>query len=438
MAFVNYTDDKGCIMYCKPKNDVNSQYILGMDLDWTLIRPINGKIFPRDENDWQFMDDNISKIRDYITKGYKFVIFTNQGGLLKSKKGKKGIDMQQFKSRWTEIEKMFKIKYNIENIYLIVSLYDDYYRKPCIGMWDFVEKQLNGSINVNKSKSLYVGDMAGRKKDYSYTDLMFSINLNVPFQVPEVFYNSSKLVTHQYSTLLEKLNNDNKIFIPDVYKKYFETHNYKFENTKSLSRIYELLTDEKMYLFLYVGCPGSGKSSFLRKYFNEWYNIQTDKKLKYMSFDNFEGTKIKFKKEVMENMKQSVPKIIIDSTNGTLKGRNEYIKLANDLKLKENINYNVIVIYFDTSRELALHLNSLRSKENNICELQKTNSDCKKNIPVVAINTYMKKFELPRKTDELFDDLITIHFEPIFHNTNNNKNMDTSFLTFEKYNQLLC
>ena len=49
---------------------------------------------------------------------------------------------------------------------------------------------MNNIFNlINFEKSLYVGDMAGRKDDYSASDLLFAMNLNINFLVPEVFYN---------------------------------------------------------------------------------------------------------------------------------------------------------------------------------------------------------------------------------------------------------
>mmetsp|Transcript_16872 Transcript_16872/g.7999 ORF Transcript_16872/g.7999 Transcript_16872/m.7999 type:complete len:89 (+) Transcript_16872:149-415(+) len=65
---------------------------------------------------------------------------------------------------------------------------DDYYRKPCIGMWNlFVE--LNGEVDFQQS--MYVGDAAGRsafnerKKDFTDTDFKFALNIGLEFQTPE-------------------------------------------------------------------------------------------------------------------------------------------------------------------------------------------------------------------------------------------------------------
>ncbi|KAK6053072.1 polynucleotide kinase 3 phosphatase [Cooperia oncophora] len=44
-----------------------------------------------------------------------------------------------------------------------VSIGEGHYRKPCTGMWKELE-EANGEVAIDVSKSLYVGDAAGRHK----------------------------------------------------------------------------------------------------------------------------------------------------------------------------------------------------------------------------------------------------------------------------------
>ena len=95
--------------------------ILGMDLDWTLIKPIKGKIHPLDEHDWQFLYDaeHMRAISDKIAEGYKLVIFTNQGGLLNKKNGTGNgakMDVEGFKRRWHIIQSQLEKEYNIKRV----------------------------------------------------------------------------------------------------------------------------------------------------------------------------------------------------------------------------------------------------------------------------------------------------------------------------------
>ena len=216
MSFEESINENGHILFWQPENKyrMNSDKILGIDLDWTFIKPIKGKIHPIDADDWEFFEKDTTiiknKIKDKIDDGYKFVIFTNQGGLLNLTTGKMGIE--GFKKRWKHIYTKLQIEYNINSVYLIASLYDDFNRKPSTGMWDFVANSVNGNIKVNLDKSLYVGDMAGRKGDHSSTDLLFALNVGVNFKVPEVFYNDNKDRKNNTKVLIESIKNNDKIF----------------------------------------------------------------------------------------------------------------------------------------------------------------------------------------------------------------------------------
>ena len=67
-----------------------------------------------------------------------------------------------------------------------VSTGNTNYRKPSTVIWDFLETQ-NGDVTIDKSQSIYVGDAAGRAKnwapgkpkDFSCTDRMFAANIGV-------------------------------------------------------------------------------------------------------------------------------------------------------------------------------------------------------------------------------------------------------------------
>jgi bifunctional polynucleotide phosphatase/kinase len=352
--------------------------------------------------------------------------------------------------------------YNIESVYLIVSLHDDFYRKSATAMWEFVETHLNNNIKVNRDSSVYVGDMAGRKCDYAYTDLMFSMNLGVPFMVPEVFYGDAtgKLASNQTPKLIKDLEKNDKIFNARKYleddKEITKNHKTNYETVKMIKKYLEnnendteIDNKNEKILILYVGSPASGKSHFLTNYLPDF-----KKKIKYMSQDTFNGTPAKVIKTISQYMDTSSDTsigniIVIDNTNGTIKTREKYISLAH------NKGYKVMVIYFDTPKEICMHLNALRTKINNIyTELKtiprsnknknkddkdkddedynnvdvkddnvkddivkdnnKTDSDGNSNVPAVAIHTYWKKLEKPNKIDEHIDELFTIHFETIF------------------------
>lgn len=385
----------------------SSEYkILGMDLDWTLIRPINGKIHPLDEHDWQFLynAEHMRAIIDKVSAGYKLVIFTNQGGLLSKKVSK--MDIEGFKRRWNIIVERLKLLYDIKPMALLVSLYDDLNRKPCIGMWEYLEELMQAKYKntVNRGTSLYVGDMAGRKGDYSASDLLFAMNLGVDFQVPEVFYNidlECKLLSNKTSVLKNNVLEDKNIFNP--IREKISKRQSKI-NAATRDEILAMLEDKyKQSLVIFMGSPASGKSSWYASY------LKGITGLIYLGMDTFNGTLAKFHKEVETNLKKG-ENVIIDNTNGTSKARDKLANLAKGV----NKDIQVIVIHFNTEKRVCLHLNALRTKYINVCELQgKTN--CDNNVPAVAIHTYWKYLELVDIDKEHNVDIVyTLGWEPLF------------------------
>lgn len=262
-----YWYDSDVIM--QMQNSSREYKILGMDLDWTVIRPVKGKIHPLDEHDWQFLYDaeHMRTINDKIAIGYKLVIFTNQGGLLAKKGGK--MDIEGFKRRWQIILERLNKDFGIKPMALLVSLYDDFNRKPCVGIWEFLEELLldRNEIKVDRSVSLYVGDMAGRKGDHSASDLLFAMNLGVDFQVPEVFYgieDSSELVGNKTLVLKKNVLEDEHIFNPMIEK--ISKRQSKI-NAATRDEILAMLEDKhKQSLVILMGSPASGKSSWYEKY----------------------------------------------------------------------------------------------------------------------------------------------------------------------------
>lgn len=54
---------------------------LFLDLDHTLIRPLEGRTFPKDKYDWEFVPGMIERVTPYVADGQKVILITNQGGV---------------------------------------------------------------------------------------------------------------------------------------------------------------------------------------------------------------------------------------------------------------------------------------------------------------------------------------------------------------------
>lgn len=164
---------KSCIIK-KININKNAKYLACFDLDGTIIKTKSGKIFPENENDWEFCKNVIEKLK-MISKTHQVVIFTNQYGLSLGI-----VKLGNFAFKLEKISKQLDI-----SLLWMISTKKDNYRKPNIGMWEMVKKILP---NAKKELSFYVGDAAGRENDFSDSDKEFANNIGILFYLPEFFF----------------------------------------------------------------------------------------------------------------------------------------------------------------------------------------------------------------------------------------------------------
>lgn len=170
-----------------------SPRILSLDLDGTLIQPTNPAAkFCETASDWKWVHPSVpSIIREWhATKGYKVVLFSNQKGVSTGKQ-----DAATVCARALAVAKAIDVPMQI-----FLAPAQDFFRKPCVGMWWLMAAKCNGGVAVDMAQSVYVGDAAGRPKrgpggcmprDHSAGDLAFAINLGLPFTTPEHFFAGS-------------------------------------------------------------------------------------------------------------------------------------------------------------------------------------------------------------------------------------------------------
>lgn len=175
--------------------------VAAFDLDGTLINTKSGAKFSRGPTDWKWWGNSPTRVPEALSKlysdGYLIVIFTNQGAVVVNKNSK---SFSNLKAKLNLIYEELN-KHQIKSLYVYASpkrpLKDSVSseeqhkstRKPAIGMWQNLEQVLveEGKTIVYEG-SFYVGDAAGRNKDFLDSDLKFAENAKINFKTPEEFF----------------------------------------------------------------------------------------------------------------------------------------------------------------------------------------------------------------------------------------------------------
>lgn len=285
-----------------PSNITLHDKIAGFDLDWTLVRPNKGK-FPKDENDIVWLPNRKQTLQWLHENNYTIVIITNQNV-------NKNNPLHRIMGRLNIFVSIVNLP-----IIIMVSLSKDNFRKPNIGSINYLRNIYNhNNVNINIEESFYVGDAAGRPLDFSDSDLQFARNAHIKFYTDTEFFQPVRPI------------------LPD---------------TKSL--------------VIMVGCPGSGKSTYVNTYLTPLGYV-------HVSRDEL-GTVPRVRRMTEDNLRLN-NNVVIDATNGKLEQRIEYYNLA------RRYNYIPTLIWLVRDGEIG---NKLRINS----------------VPIVAIRTYYKYLELP-------------------------------------------
>ena len=131
------------------------------------------------------------KLKSLHEDGYKIVVLTNQAGIAKGR-----VKIPDFQTKVQNIAR----KINVPLELYACAGDGGMYRKPRIGVWNVLTKLKNGSEEIDMENSFYVGDAAGRikdwqpgrKKDFSCSDRLFAMNLGLTFHTPEELFLKQK------------------------------------------------------------------------------------------------------------------------------------------------------------------------------------------------------------------------------------------------------
>lgn len=339
--------------------------VAGFDIDFTVIKTASGRKFATGSKDWEFLYDCVpDKLLQLDKDGYRIVFFTNQAGIEKDK-----VKPETIKDKIEAIIKSLGI-----TVQVLISTGNSHFRKPSPNMWEFFVDNCNQGVEVNKKESFYVGDAAGRAKnwapnkpkDFSCSDRMFAANIGIGFHTPEEFFLGEKPAKYKWGSI------NAARYLTDA--KAAAKTDYHRKGTE---------------MVIMVGFPASGKSTIRTNCFEPHGYIAVNR-------DTL-GTSQKCLKVTKESL-MGGKSVVVDNTNPSVIGRSEFIKAA------KAAGVPVRCLWMQTSLELSHHLNLVRQNQ--------TNGEVRR-IPDVGYNMFKKNFGEP-KTDEGFSEVIKVDFVPQF------------------------
>jgi len=150
----------------RTKKSVRSKLLI-LDFDGTLVKPKEGRQFPKDVEDWQFTRDSVPETVKGLAKGRQIVLVTDQT---------KPWKVDQIKTVMREIG----VEYT--------AVIGGKTHKPSTALFDSVFP------TFNRSDSLYIGDAGGREGDWSDVDKKFATAVGVKFYSPEEVFPLEEIV----------------------------------------------------------------------------------------------------------------------------------------------------------------------------------------------------------------------------------------------------
>ncbi|GAA5835725.1 hypothetical protein JCM11251_007409 [Rhodosporidiobolus azoricus] len=361
---------KGCghFVWGKPKG---SSKVAAFDIDGTVIQPREGRKFPRDETDWQFWDAQVApKIREAHAAGFSVVLISNQAGNTKQQ--------EKFKKKMPLLCRQLNVPLRV------FAAFDyDHFRKSATGMWDAYVQEFNDGIEVDYTQSYYVGDAAGRIGDHNDTDRKLAMNCGLLFFTPEEFFLNKPAAPY---TL--------KGWNPGEYN-----HNaplYSPTSAPLLPRRLSEFDSVAPEVVLFVGFPGSGKTSFFQTYFapKGYVHVNQDTLKTRPACINL----------VRASLSSSPPKsCVVDNTSPSKQVRQEYINLIRS----SFPGVKIRCFYFTAPIELAMHNSVYRAA---YASVDKGNGKKREVLPMIAFQSFSKNLQKPTM-DEGFDELKNINFK---------------------------
>uniref|UniRef100_A0A182MVD1 PNK FHA domain-containing protein n=2 Tax=Anopheles culicifacies TaxID=139723 RepID=A0A182MVD1_9DIPT len=347
-----------------------SEKIAAYDMDGTLIKTKSGNVFPKSTDDWQIAFPEVpGKLKSLHRNGFKLVIFTNQAGI-----GKEKVRIEDFRQKIEALVRKLSVPMQV-----FISTGSGKYRKPRTGMWQTLCDSKNDGVPIDRARSFYVGDAAGRpelkkpikrKKDHSCADRLLAINVGISFLTPEQHFQNLP---------------DSAWTKPEFDPK--EVCSLPADEPL-LSPAGALLTSPSQEVIVMVGFPGSGKSHFVR-------NHLAPKGYEVVNRDSL-GSWQKCVTHMETCLKQG-KSVVIDNMSPDVESRKRYVLVANRAKIP------VRCFLMDVSYKHARHNNEFREMTDRSHSI----------ISEMVFNSYKSKFQQPTQT-EGFTEIVKVKFVPKF------------------------
>jgi len=349
---------------------VYREKMAAFDYDWTLVSPKEGKTFPSNIDDWEWLYPSIpEKLKGYYEDGFMIVIFTNQSKAWKQDQIQlvlKSLNIPIFivvatdKSEYKPNILLFnqfiqccppgtqKNYNNVSSRNLMMGKGEELEFPEGLESASRILMKGSGirfadsdnpggpprfidTNKINKDKSFFIGDALGRSSDFSDSDKVFAENIGIQWYCPEQVFRAKTEI----------------IEIPTIP-----------------------LVVEEQQIIIMMGFPGSGKSTIAK-------NICKTTNFVYIEGDIHKSS-TKMIKASLEHISQK-KSIVFDATNGSAKKRKDYIDLG------RKYNYKIICIHVSTPLEIAYKRNKLRNYE--------------KYVPKIAYSVYKKHYEPPNENE---------------------------------------
>lgn len=376
------------------------------DMDGVLIRPAGGGAHPAAASDWAFLSPRVAPaLRASHDAGAALAVFTNQAGIAAGK-----TSAEDVQARVDAIAAALGVP-----VAFYVATRKDRFRKPALGMWRALLKDLGGEERVDYSASFFVGDAAGRPKrpgaraDFADSDRKFALNAGLRFFTPEMHFDGAAKDT--LATVPLKGYDARKVDVKVGRGGGDPASDQALRSIVTPPEVAELLLPNRdeaagtgaapPALVLMVGEPASGKSTFAERHLQPRGFVVVDGEMQKSP------TAAKTAK-LVASLLASGKSVAVAMTNRNKKARALLLEKARAAVPAAGA-LTVVALVMRTPPDVVDHLNSFREHVTSVGE---DGVPARPRVPAVAINTFRANYAAPDPEEEPIDHVGFVEFVP--------------------------